>query len=164
MVEQVKNGMVALTLALLAFLKPIGGEMASLLLVFVLNFLFGYLSGMIAHGEDFSLKKAVVCIGHATCFFVLCVAVYAIGRMKGQMGGAVQCVSFITYMVLYFYGLNILRNMRGIFREGTPPWRVADALYWILRLKFVERIPGLDSYLNRSKDEKDGKEGDDGEG
>ena len=139
---------VGIIIAVLAYLKPIEGELWSLFLVFFLNFLFGYLSGMIANGEEWDFKKALRCVGEATVFFVLCTAIYAIGRLKGQMDGAVQCVSFVTYLVIYFYGLNILKNCKKIFKKDTAPWHVVSALYFVLRLKFVERIPFLSEYLN----------------
>ena len=148
MLEQIKNLIIGIVLAVLAYLKPIEGELWSLFLVFFLNFLFGYLSGMIANAEEWDFKKALRCVGEATTFFVLCTAIYAIGRLKGQMSGAVQCVSFVTYLVIYFYGLNILKNCKKIFKQGTSPWHVVSVLYYVLRLKFVEQIPFLSEYLN----------------
>lgn len=148
MFEQIKQMVIGIVIAVLAYLKPIEGELWSLFLVFFLNFLFGYLSGMIANGEEWDFKKALRCVGEATVFFVLCTAIYAIGRLKGQMDGAVQCVSFVTYLVIYFYGLNILKNCKKIFKKDTAPWHVVSALYFVLRLKFVERIPFLSEYLN----------------
>lgn len=148
MIEQIKNLIVGIVLAVVAYLKPIEGELWSLFLVFFLNFLFGYLSGMIANGEEWDFKKALRCVGEATVFFVLCTAIYAVGRLKGQMDGAVQCVSFVTYLVIYFYGLNILKNCKKIFKKDTAPWHVVSALYFVLRLKFVESIPFLSDYLN----------------
>ena len=144
---------IGIFLAVVAYLKPIEGELAALFVVFFMNFLFGYISGMV-NGEDFSLKKAVVCIGHATVFFVLCAAVYIIGREKGQMDGAVQCVSFITYVVLYFYALNVLKNCKKKFVKDTPPWLVVSFLYYVLRFKFIEKIPYLSGYLNTAESEK----------
>ena len=141
-----------IVLSILAYLEPIDGELKSLFLVFFLNFVFGYLSGMVK-GEDFSLKKALVCIGHAAIFFVLCASVYVIGKAKGQMAGAVQCVSFITYLVLYFYSLNILKNCKKIFKEDTAPWHVVNTLYFILRFKFIEQIPYLKDYLDTQKND-----------
>lgn len=155
MADRIKDIIVGIVLAILAYLKPIEGELSSLMIVFVLNFVFGYLSGMIAKGENFELKKAVVCIGHATVFFVLCAAIYVIGRLKGQMEGSVQCVSFISYLVLWFYGCNILKNLKQIFRKGTPPWYVVSFLYYLMRFKFIEKIPYLSDYLNY--EEKGGK-------
>lgn len=148
--EQIKNFLVGIVLAILAYLEPIEGELKSLFLVFSLNFLFGYLSDMVK-GEDFSLKKALVCVGHATVFFILCASVYLIGRIKGQMAGAVQCVSFITYLVIYFYGLNVLRNCKKIFKDGTPPWHVVNTIYYVLRFKFIEQIPYLKEYLDKEE-------------
>lgn len=152
MIDQIKNMAVTIVLAILAYLEPIESELQSLFLVFFLNFLFGYLSDMVK-GKDFSLKKALVCIGHAAIFFILCAAVYVIGRLKGQMEGSVQCVSFITYLVIYFYSLNILRNCKKIFKEDTAPWHVVNTLYFILRFKFIEKIPYLKDYLDTQKQE-----------
>ena len=149
MAEQVKNVIVSIVLALVAYLQPIGGEILSLFLIFFLNFLFGYISAMV-NGEDFSLKKALTCISQAAVFFVLATAVFAFGRLKGQETGALQCVSFITYVVLYFYGTNILRNLLKTFKEGTTPWMCVSFLYYVLRLKFVEHIPWLRDYLNKT--------------
>ena len=145
MIEQVKNVIVGIIIATLAYLEPINGELQTLFLVFFLTFLFGYLS---VKGEDFDLKKALVCVLHATIFFVLCAAVYIVGRLKGQMSGAIQCVSFITYLIIYFYGLNILRNCKKIFKEKTAPWQVVNALYFILRFKFIEHVPFLKDYID----------------
>ena len=153
MTDKVKDIIIGVVIAILAYLKPIEGELSSLMIVFVLNFIFGYLSGMIAKGENFELKKAVVCIGHATVFFVLCAAVYAIGRLKGQMTGSVQCVSFISYLVLWFYGCNILKNLKLIFKKGTPPWYVVSFLYYLMRFKFIEKIPYLTAYFNYAEKE-----------
>ena len=155
MADRIKDIIVGVVLAILAYLKPIEGELSSLMIVFVLNFVFGYLSGMIANGENFEFKKAVVCVGHATVFFVLCAAVYAIGRFKGQMTGAVQCVSFISYLILWFYGCNILKNLKQMFKYGTPPWYVVSFLYYLMRFKFVEKIPYLSDYLNITEKQED---------
>ena len=151
MLEQIKNVIVGIVTAVLAYLKPIEGELWSLFLIFVLNFAFGYLSGMVANGEDFNLKKAFRCIGEATVFFVLCTAIYAIGQFKGQDAGALQCVSFITYTIIYFYGTNVLRNLKQVFKPQTAPWQVVSFLYYALRFKFIERIPFLSDYLNLEK-------------
>lgn len=155
MIEQAKNILVGIFLSVLAYLKPIEGELWSLFLIFFINFLFGYLSGMIAYGEDWNNKKALRCVGEATVFFVLCTAIYAIGRFKGQMSGAVQCVSFVTYVVMYFYSLNVLRNCKKIFREKTAPWHVVSSLYYVLRFEFIKKIPFLSDYLNVSTKEQE---------
>ena len=49
MFEKIKEFIISVTLALLAFMKPIEPELKTLSLIFVLNFVFGYLSGMICN-------------------------------------------------------------------------------------------------------------------
>jgi hypothetical protein len=119
MIENIRSLCVGIAIAVIAFLKPIEGELTSLMIVFFLNFFFGYLSGMIANHEDFSIKKALRCGAEATVFFILCCAIYTVGQMKHQYEGALQCVSFVTYVVLYFYALNILKNLKKKLRKNT---------------------------------------------
>jgi len=148
MIEQTRQIILGIVLGLLSYLKPIEGELSTLFLIFFMNFLFGYLSGMIAEQEEWDNKKALRCVGEAAIFFLLCASIYAIGRFKGQMAGAIQCVSLVTYLIIYFYGCNVLRNCKKIFREGTTPWHVVSVLYYLLRFKFIERTPLLSEYLN----------------
>lgn len=153
MYDIAKNAAVSIALAVLAYLRPLQGELSSLFLIFFANFIFGYLSGMIANKEDFELKKAARCVGEATVFFVFCTCIYAIGKFKSQEQGALQCVSYVTYVVIYFYGLNIIKNCKKIFKEGSTPWLIFAFLYYVLRFEFIERIPYLKSYLNTKSDE-----------
>ena len=148
-----KQIIIGVLLAVLAFIKPIEAELWTLFLIFFLNFGFGYLSGMIANNEEWDNKKAMRCVGEAAVFFVLSVAIYVYGVLKHHEHGALQCVSTITYVLTYFYGLNILKNMKKIFREGTTPWMVVAFLYYILRFKFVEKIPFLSEFLNVNRKE-----------
>ena len=149
----IKEIAVGIILAVLAFLKPVEAELWTLVLIFFLNFCFGYLSGMIANNEEWDNKKALRCVGEATIFFILSVAIYIYGVLKHQEQGALQCISFITYVVTYFYGLNILKNLKKIFKEGTTPWYVVSFLYYILRFKFIEKIPFLSEFLNINRKE-----------
>ena len=152
MVGYVREILIGVFLAIAAFLKPIESELWTLFLIFLSNFAFGYLSGMVANNEEFDFKKAFRCICEATVFYALCAIIYAIGKFKGQMHGAVQTVSVITYVICYFYGLNVLKNCKKMFRKGTAPWQVVAFLYYVLRFKFVEKIPYLSEFLEVHED------------
>lgn len=150
MIDKIKDIVWALILSVVAYLKPLQGEMSALFLLFFVNFLAGYFAGMIANNEEFNFKKAGRCILEALVFFALCTCIYAEGKLKGNEHGAMQCVSFVTYVIIYFYGVNIVKNLMKIFREGTIPYQIFAFLYYILRFKFVEQIPYLKEYLNKS--------------
>ena len=119
MADRIKDIVVGVVLALLAYLKPIEGELSSLMIVFTLNFIFGYLSGMIAKGENFELKKAVVCIGHATVFFVLCAAVYAIGRFKGHGRFRSMCFLYLVSSIVVLR-MQYSEELETDIQEGYP--------------------------------------------
>mgnify|MGYP000358098134 FL=1 len=53
MIEHIRHLLAGIAIALLAFLRPIGDELLSLIIVFVLNFFVGFMAGMIANHEDF---------------------------------------------------------------------------------------------------------------
>lgn len=68
MIENIRSLFVGIALAVLAFLQPIEGELKSLMIVFFFNFLFGYLSGMIASHEDFDIKRLYDVSQRLLCF------------------------------------------------------------------------------------------------
>ena len=138
----------------LGWLEPIAGDVFTLIYIFVLNFVFGYLAGRIAYGEDFNLKKAWRCMVEASVFFVMVLSIYLIGDFKNQEDGAVQCVSTVVYIVMYFYATNILRNLRKVLKVGTPAYKVVDCLYYLLSFEIIHRIPLLGDYLEGVKSER----------
>lgn len=147
--EYFKNLIVGLITSIAAYLNPIGGEIKSLLAVFTLNFLFGLLAALLANNESFSFKKAWRCIWEVTVFFLLVSTIYFIGEHKGNSSGALQCVSFITYSVFYFYGVNILRNLKQIIPEKSNAYKVIAFLHYVLSVEFVKRIPSLTNYFGK---------------
>ena len=138
--------------ALLGWLEPIAGDVFTLIYIFILNFGFGYLAGRIAYQEDFNLKKALECIKQAALFFLIVLSIYLIGDLKEQKEGAVQCVSTVVYVVIYFYTTNILRNLKKVLRGGTPAYKAVDFLYYFLSFEIIHKIPYLGDYLDRKED------------
>ena len=132
-----------------AYLNPISGEIKSLIAVFALNFICGLLTALLINHESFSFKKAWRCIVEATIFFVLVSCIYFIGEHKGNPEGALQCVSFITYSVFYFYGVNILRNIKEILPNSSNGYKVVAFLHYVLSVEFIKNIPYLTNYLQK---------------
>ncbi|MFS2596609.1 phage holin family protein [Bacteroides fragilis] len=141
-----KNLFVGLLTGLAAYLNPISGDIKSLVILFFFNFLFGLAAGLLANNESFSLKKAFRCIIEAMVFFLLVAAIYFIGDHKGNPDGALQCVSFITYSIFYFYGVNILRNLKLMATSGTAFYKVVSFLYYVVSVEFIKHIPFLTNY------------------
>lgn len=143
--ENFKALVVCVFTGLMAYLNPISGDLISMLVIFLLNFCFGLLAAIIVNDEEFKFKKAFRCVSEATIFFLLVCAIFFIGKQKGNIDGALQCVSFVSYSVFYFYGVNMLRNLKLLF----PNSRAIAFLYDILSIEFAKKIPGLNNYLGK---------------
>ena len=135
-----KNLLIGLVTGIAAYLNPISGEIKSLIAVFALNFICGLLTALLINHESFSFKKAWRCIVEATIFFALVSCIYFIGEHKGNPEGALQCVSFITYSVFYFYGVNILRNIKEILPNSSNGYKVVAFLHYVLSVEFIKNI------------------------
>lgn len=144
---QMKNFLAASLTGFVAYLSPLHGGIASLLGVFLLNFGFGLLSGLLRDGERFEFRKAWRCVGEAAVFFVLVCAIFVVGRLNGDAKGSLQCVSFVTYSVYYFYCVNILKNLKRLLPAASAGGRVVKFLYYVVSVEFVKHVPFLMEYL-----------------
>ena len=160
--NEVKVIIVNVITAVLGFLSPIKDFMTAIVILFILNFLFGLTADMV-NGSEWSWKKAFRFITHCLIFFVLAAAVYTCGHYMHNEDGAIQCVSYICYVTFYIYGVNILRNTRHMLLEGSGMYRVVDILYYVLTLKVVDKIPFLSEYLKKANKEQE-EDGDTKEG
>ena len=150
--DYIKSLIAALFTGLAAYLNPLSGELTSLLAVFIINFAVGLLAGLIVNKESWNFKKAFRCILEATAFLLLVCAIYYIGEHKGNPEGALQCISFVTYSIYWFYGVNILRNLKELLPEGSTGYKVVAFLYYVVSIEFVKNIPYLTAYLSNGKE------------
>lgn len=140
----------------LGWLEPIAADCFTLIYIFVMNAVFGYLADKWAYNGEFSIRKAWRCIIEAAIFFVVVLSIYLIGDLKDMQAGAVQCVGTLVYVVIYFYALNITRNIKSFLRKGTPAYMVVSFLYYLLSFEIIKKIPLLNDFLLK-EDRESGK-------
>lgn len=129
------------------WLLPIRNDIFGLVLLFALNFLFGLLADMCNH-RSWSFRKAFCFFRDAAIYFAMVTCIYMLGHLKGEDEAAAQCVSFMIYVAIYFYGTNILRNARIVTQYSGTLFRILDFLYYVFSLRIVERFDYLNGYLN----------------
>lgn len=152
----VKAMIIGVVSELLSFFAPIENNFLALVWLFALNFIFGMLADIFA-GRDFSMRKAITCVTHATLFFVLCASLYGIGHYQEVSNEVLhQCVSSFCWILVYCYSTNIVRNVRSVLRPDTPAYRATDLLYSTLTLAFVKALPFVGEILKQRKEEKNG--------
>ena len=128
--DEVRVAIINIIGAVLGFLAPIQDFMVAIVILFILNFIFGLTADMVT-GGTWSWRKAFRFFTHCFVFFVMAAAVFTCGHYMHNQEGAVQCVSYICYVTIYIYAVNILRNLRHMLLEGSGMYRVVDILYYL---------------------------------
>jgi hypothetical protein len=136
-----------------ALLFPIKNEILGLVILFAVNFIFGLLADLSNHRE-WSFRKAFCFFRDAAVFFIVVASVYLLGYFKEEQDAVVQCVSFLTYVAIYFYGTNILRNARMLTNERSTLFAVLNFLYYLLSLRVLEKSESLKGYFEHERDRK----------
>ena len=134
-------------------LFPIKNDIFGLVLLFSLNFVVGMFADLSNH-RDWSFRKAFCFFRDAAVYFVMVASMYVLGHLKGEEQAAVNCVSFMIYVAIYFYGTNILRNARLLTQEHSTLFRILDFLYYVLSFKIVARYGYLKSYMDAYEKDK----------
>ena len=70
--------------------------------------------------------------------------VLIIGDKIDNHEGAMSAISIIVYALIYFYGVNTLKNLTRIF----PKSKLFDFLYYVLSFEVIKNLPYLENYRN----------------
>ena len=132
----------------MSLLFPIRDFMIAMIIVFSLNYLFGWIAGMV-NGEKWSLKKSMVFFYHCTIFFVLTSSLFITGHFLHNDGETLGVVKALCGVAIWFYAANIARNWQAMLVEDTTMYKVAGFVYYVLTLKMVDKIPYLSEYLKK---------------
>ena len=132
----------------MSLLFAIRDFMIAMIIVFSLNYIFGWVAGMV-HGEKWSLKKSMVFFYHCTIFFVLTASLFITGHFLHNDAETLGVVKALCGVAIWFYATNIARNWQAMLVEDTTMYKVAGFVYYVLTLKMVDKIPYLSEYLKK---------------
>lgn len=145
--DNIKTTVVAVTMQMLAYFKPLDDELFILWMIFIVNFMAGLINDLIVNNGSFSFKKAWRCVTEVSMFFFMCLVIFTFGEKKGWADRSTQAVSFLTYVITWFYSQNILRNLKGLTMQGSAAHGVITFLYYIVSVEFVKKIPYLKQWV-----------------
>lgn len=148
--EQFKYAMCSIVSGMLSLFFPIRDFMYAMIVVFSLNYLFGWIAGM-TQGERWNWKKSMVFFIHCALFFVMTSSVFVTGHFLHNEDETVGVVKVLCGVAIWFYSTNIVRNWRIMLIKDTTMWKVAGFVYYVLTLKMVAKIPYLAEYLNTTE-------------
>lgn len=153
--NDIKTFIIAIVSGVLALLSPIKDFMHAMICLFLVNFLFGVVADY-CNGGKWSMKKAMVFFYHVAVFFLIASCVFFIGHFLHNENEALYCVKTLCLVALWFYTINILKNLRLILVPHTPMHALVNFLYYVVSLKLVHKIPYLSDYITETKNEDNG--------
>lgn len=146
MLDTIRNLIVTITSVVVGYFAPLKDIVFVIFFIFLLNCIFGLVAGVGVQGEKFSLKKFFRCIMETFVFYVIVLSIYLVGEKMGNPDGAIQCISGVTYAIIYFYTVNILRNAHKLL----PKSKVIKFLYYVLSFEVIKKIPYLQQYMDNA--------------
>jgi multisubunit Na+/H+ antiporter MnhB subunit len=151
--EEFKTLIVVTLSALAAFLAPVSGVIYSVILVGMLNFAVGLYVALKVMREAFSFKKAWECIKEAAIFFVTIACALFVGQHINTPDGAIHAILTVTFALLYFYSVNIFKNLK----RWNPESRWIAFVYFIISIEFVKKVPFMETFQKKKKEVGDGE-------
>lgn len=147
MFDTIRNLVISITSVLIGYFAPLKDIVFVIFFVFLLNCIFGLIAGVGVQGEKFSLKKFFRCIMETLVFYVIVLSIYLVGEKMGNVSGAMQCISGVVYAIIYFYTVNILRNMHKLL----PKSKSIKFLFYVLSFEVIKKIPYLQQYMDNAQ-------------
>lgn len=143
----IRNLLASVFSVMFAYFAPIQNMVFVIFFVFAINCMAGMIAGIVAKHERFNLKKFFHCMLETFVFYIIVLSVFTIGEKMRNLDGAIQCITGVVYAILYFYGVNTLRNLNILFPES----KVIRFLFYVLSFEVVKKIPYMQQFINKEK-------------
>ena len=144
----IRNLLASVFSVMFAYFAPIQNMVFVIFFVFAINCMAGMIAGIVAKHERYNLKKFFHCMLETFVFYIIVLSVFTIGEKMRNLDGAIQCITGVVYAILYFYGVNTLRNLNILFPES----KVIRFLFYVLSFEVVKKIPYMQQFINKEKE------------
>ncbi len=121
---------------IVSILAPIRVAIIVLMFFFLLNFIVGFKNDEIVHKQKFSIKKAFEGLKLLILYYTIIFIVFTALSLFDEYELAKDAIKFISWIVCYWYLVNVLRNSKEIF-----PWsKGLKFLYDIMTIEVLNMI------------------------
>lgn len=123
-------------LMLASIFAPIRVSITVLMFFFLLNFIVGFKNDEIVHHNKFSIKKAFEGLKLLILYYTIVFIVFTALSLFEEKELAEEATKFISWIICYWYLINVLRNSKEIF-----PWsRGLKFMYDIMTIEVLNVI------------------------
>lgn len=124
-------------------LTDFANYMYAIMLLATFNIILGWIAD-----KEFSFKKACkagIFLGGYLALLMMIISTCLL--MDVDDADTKEYTSWVTWVMIYFYSVNILKN----WKKDQPENKVIAFLYWVLTVQFVNNIKYLKEYFNKEK-------------
>lgn len=146
-ITSIKSVAVVAISSLLAFIAPIQMDLLVVIVMCLGNFIIGLFESYIVKNEAFSMKKFRAAMVELLVYVGITIFIYFVFSLKGIIDSAIYCSNTISYSVIYFLGINMLRNMRSMM----PKSKVIKFLYYVGAFEFAKKLPFISEFNDFDK-------------
>lgn len=132
-IDKLRITLQSIILFILAFLAPMKSAIEVLLVVATFDFFAGVAGNVWTGFERFHLRKAFGSLYKIIAFLALVIVAHFAAYHLGEIDFAWVLVKYITIMVIYWYFINILSNLKKALPRSTG----ITFLYLLLSLKVL---------------------------
>ncbi len=141
-------------LVIISIFAPIKVAIIVLTGVFTVNIFVGFKNDKIVHGRDFSLKKMFSGVQLLLLLYVFIFVAHSTISLFDEEVLANEVTKFTTWVMVWFYMVNILSNAKEIF----PDSRLILFLYNFMTIQVLDMLFARFGLTNRVKLQSDEEE------
>lgn len=106
---------------------------------------FDIIAGLLADHGNWQKRKFLRAFLFLVIYFILILMAYWTGIMMKESEDSIRTFSsWISWVMIYYYIANTLRNLNSRF----PDSKTIAFLYWVVTVKFISKINFLEDFYN----------------
>lgn len=126
--EHIRPFLVMVFTAICSVFTPIEDAIYVLFLAFIFNIIVGISQDKRVNKKEFNIKKAFDAITQLFLYYALIYLIHTTGFKMKDDTVATTGVKWVTYIVVYFYATNILRNAKSMYPKNKAIAFMYDVL------------------------------------
>ena len=132
---------------LLASAHAVHYAITVLLVLFFIDMAACILTVLFVYKKRINAKEFLFSFIYVAIYISIITGIHFVGERMDDELESLFIVKMITYVFVYFYGVNILSNLRIMFPEN----RAIKFLDYYFGLQFMKYLPTLGTFLNHEK-------------
>lgn len=135
-IDKIRIIIQSIVIFIMAFLSPIQTAVEVLLVAATIDFVAGLAGNVWTGNERFRIGKAFGAIYKIIAYLLVVILAHFATDHMGEQDVAMLLVKYLTFLIIYWYMINILSNLRMAFPRSSG----IAFLYLLLSLKVLPLI------------------------